>query len=519
MSENPPPGAEPAASGSGPTVAAVDLGSNSFHMVIARWLGHDLQVLDRLREPVRLAEGLDVDRHLSPDSQARALACLAQFGQRLRHLEPRYLRAVATNTFRLARGLGAFRAQAEAALGLPIEVLAGHEEARLIYLGVAQTSPFDARRRLVLDIGGGSTELIIGEGSDNRLGFSQQMGCVAYSHRYFPDGRLGRQGWRAAETAAALELRPIREALREAGWAACLGSSGTVLAIAQILAARGWGGPAITLDGLKRLRAELIAGGAVRALAATGPPSEAVSPDRWAVLPGGLAILIACFKSLRIESMSASSGALREGVLYDLLGRIQQLDARDRSVQRLVAQYHVDGSQAARVARAAHALLAEVSAAWNLDLEQGRRLLGWAAALHEIGLAVAYTGYQHHGAYLVANSELPGFSADEQALLAALVRSHRRRLLADALRALPGGRGELGLRLCVLLRLAVLLFRSRQPEPLPVLHVQADRATLRIGFPAGWLHRHPLTRADLEREAAHLGRQGLTLEWGELLPG
>lgn len=519
MSEGPRPGAEPSVLGSGATVAAVDLGSNSFHMVIARWLGHDLQVLDRLRDPVRLAEGLDAQRHLSAAAQARALASLAQFGQRLRHLEPRYLRAVATNTFRRARGLDRFRADAEAALGLPIEVLAGHEEARLIYLGVAQTSPFAAGQRLVIDIGGGSTELIIGEGSESRLAFSQQMGCFGYSHRYFPDGRLSRHGWRAAETAAALELRPIREALREAGWAACLGSSGTVLAIAQILAARGWGGSDITLEGLKRLRAELIAGGAARALALTGPAGEAVSADRWAVLPGGLAILIACFKSLRIESMQASSGALREGVLYDLIGRIQQQDARDRSVQRLVAQYHVDGNQATRVAHAAHRLLAEVTRAWDLDPEAGGRLLGWAAALHEIGLAVAYAGYQHHGAYLVANSELPGFSADEQALLAALVRSHRRGLLAASFRELPGGRGEPGLRLCLLLRLAVLLYRGRQPEPLPALHLQATGSTLRLAFPAGWLHRHPLTRADLAREAAHLARQGFALEWGELLSG
>ncbi len=505
--------------GNGPTVAAVDLGSNSFHMVIARWLGHDFQVLDRLREPVRLAEGLDVDRHLSPASQERALVCLAQFGQRLRHLEPRYLRAVATNTFRRARGLGDFRARAEAALGLPIEVLAGHEEARLVYLGVAQTSPLDAGRRLVIDIGGGSTELIIGEGSESRLGFSQQMGCVVYSSRYFPGGQLRRRGWHEAETAAALELRPIRETLREAGWAACLGSSGTVLAIAQILAARGWGGPGITLDGLKRLRAELVAGGTVRALAATGPTSEAVSADRWAVLPGGLAILIACFKSLRIESMSPSSGALREGVLYDLLGRIQHQDARDRSVQRLVAQYRVDGGQAARVAHAAHTLLAEVGSDWDLDLEQGRRLLGWAAALHEVGLAVAYAGYQHHGAYLIAKSELPGFSADEQLMLAALVRSHRRRLLTAVFQQLPGGRGASGLRLCLLLRLAALLYRSRQPEPLPALRLRAKGTTLRLGFPAGWLHRHPLTRADLAREAAHLGRQGFTLAWEELRAG
>lgn len=498
-----------------PVAAAVDLGSNSFHMVIARWTGHDFQVLDRLRSPVRLAAGLHEERQLSPASQARALACLAQFGQRLRHSERRYQRAVATDTFRRARGATAFHAQAEAALGLPIEVLAGHEEARLIYLGVAQTTPFEIRPRLVIDVGGGSTELIIGEGLESRLGYSQKLGTVPFSMHYFPHGRLRRRGFREAETAAALELRPIREALREHGWHGCLGASGTALAISQILAARAWGGPAITLPGLKRLRAELVAQGDVRRLADAGAPRDLVQRDRWAVLPGGLAILIACFKSLRIESMTPAGGSLRDGVLYDLLGRLQHHDARDRGIQRLIAQYHVDRAQAIRVEQAARALLAELAAPWGLDEESGGRLLGWAAALHELGLAVAYSNYHRHGAYLVANSELPGFAAGEQALLAALVRGHRRRLLAEYFRELPAEQAAVGLRLCVLLRLAVLLYRSRQPEPQPAVQVQVEGPALALRFPRGWLQQHPLSRADLEREAAYLAPLGIVLRWGE----
>ena len=498
-----------------PTVAAVDLGSNSFHMVIARFVGYDLEVLDRLREPVRLAEGLDADRHLSPDSQARALACLEQFGQRLRPLDPRFLRAVGTNTFRRARDAAAFRAAAEAALGLPIEVLSGHEEARLIYLGVAQTSPFETRRRLVVDIGGGSTELIIGEGIESLVGFSQQLGCVSVTARHFPDGALKAERFRAAETAAALELRPIREALRKLGWVSCLGSSGTINAIAQILSARGWGGPLITREGLERLRDEMLAHGSTAALAAESPESEAVRPDRWAVLPGGLAVLMACFGSLRIESMRPSAGALRGGVLYDLIGRIHHRDARDRSIRRLVEQYHVDQEQSQRVESACHALLEAVAVPWGLEPERSRRLLSWAAALHEIGLAVAYSNYHRHGAYLVANGELPGFSAEGQALLAAMLRGQRRRLLREFFAGLPASWQDEGLRLCILLRLAVLLYRSRQPEPLPALRVKAGETSLALRFPSGWLRRHPLTRADLQRERDQLRTVGFTLTTGE----
>jgi len=490
-------------------MAAVDLGSNSFHMVIARWDGHDLQVIDKLREPVRLAEGLSADRRLSLPARERAIACLAQFGQRLRHLEARYVRAVGTNTFRLVRKPDVFRTEAETALGAPIEILDGHEEARLIYLGVAQTSPFLGDRRLLVDIGGGSTELIIGEGLDSRVGFSRQLGCVSFTRRFFANDRISREAFREAQTAAALELRPIRESLCDLGWSVCLGSSGTIGALGKILSERGWGGPEITLEGLKRLRRELVERGCVEGLMLEG-----IRNDRWAVLPGGLAVLIACFKNLKIETMRPAGGALREGVLYDLIGRLQHRDPRDRSVLRLKEQYRVDADQAERIEQAAHAFLAQVGESWDLPRGRSRRFLRWAAALHEIGLAVSYSDYHQHGSYLVANGELPGFSRDGQALLAALIRSHRRRLTLELFGEMPEGWGEMGLRLALLLRLAVLLHRSRQPEPLPELRLTATGRTLDLRFPAGWLDAHPLTHADLLREVDHLSQQGITLDFG-----
>ncbi len=489
-----------------PIMAAVDLGSNSFHMVIARFVGHDLQVMDKLREPVRLAQGLNADRRLSAESRRRALDCLAMFGQRLRNLDRRHIRAVGTNTFRRAREADLFRAEAESALGAPIEILAGHEEARLIYLGVAQTSPGSKKRRLVLDIGGGSTEMIIGEGLVSSVAHSRQLGCVSFTNRHFPEGEITREAFRAAQTAAALELRPIREALREQGWTRCLGSSGTVNAIGRILSARGWGGPDIELQGLKRLRAELVERGTV-----AGLELEDVRPDRWAVLPGGLAVLIACFKNLRIEAMRPAAGALREGVLYDLIGRMQHQDARERSIQRLVDQYHVDKDQAARVERTSHAFLAEVEDVWCLPASRSRRFLSWAAKLHEIGLAVAYSDYHQHGAYLVANGELPGFSQDGQAFLAAMIHNHRRRLHAELFAEMPEGWGEMGLRLSLLLRLSVLLHRSRQSEALPGLKLTATDSSLSLSCPEGWLTRHPLSRADLGVESRYLASVGIDL--------
>jgi exopolyphosphatase/guanosine-5'-triphosphate,3'-diphosphate pyrophosphatase len=494
------------------TVAAVDLGSNSFHMVIARYVEHDLHILDRLREPVRLADALQQGDVIRGEVADRAVACLERFGQRLRGIPAPQVRAVGTNTLRRAKNRRSFAREVQRALGHPVAVISGQEEARLIYLGISHTNPMEGVRRLAVDIGGGSTEVIVGEGFDVLRSHSLFMGCVRFSRDFFPGGVITREGFRVAETAAALELRAVRERLRALGWDSAVGSSGTILAVSDLLKANDQGGPEVTLVGLKKLRRALVDAGHVDRLDAL----PGMRADRAPVLPGGLAILIALFRSLDIQSMSPSTGALREGVLYDLVGRIEHRDVRDRTIHRIVDQYHIDLAQAGRVENTALGLLAQVAAAWNSErsweMSGARDLLIWASLLHEIGLTVSYTGYHKHGEYLVRHMDLPGFSEDDQRTLAALIRGHRRRLSPLIFESVPSDDSELARRLCVLLRLAVLLNRSRVPESAIVPEIQWRNGALRLTFPHQWLENHPLTRADLEQETAYLGDLDTKLE-------
>ncbi len=486
-------------------LAAVDLGSNSFRMVIARVIDEQLQLIDRLREGVQLAASLDAEQKLDAAGQARALACLSQFGQRLRDFAPAAVRAVGTNTLRKAKNRDAFLRRAEEALGHPIEVVSGQEEARLIYLGAAHSLPSSAHNRLVVDIGGGSTECIIGCGFEPQLTESLYMGCVAYTQEFFPQGKLKSKAMRQAETAAQLELQPLRKAFRQLGWQSCVGASGTILAISQILRVNGWGETAITVEGLQKLRHALLRTERVDQLQIPG-----LRKDRARVLPGGLAILLALFDQLGIEQMSVSSGALREGVLYDLLGRIRHEDVRDRTIRRFVELYRVDLEQAARVEQTALAGLEQVGSWWDLEGERGRPFLSWSARLHEIGLTVAHSGFHKHGAYLLANSNLPGFSLQDQRLLSLLVRAHRRKFLPTLFAGLPKAQRKSAMALSILLRLAVLLNRSRSRDLVP-FRLEGSKQGLHLAFPPGWLDAHPLTGADLAQEAVWL-RPVLALE-------
>jgi exopolyphosphatase/guanosine-5'-triphosphate,3'-diphosphate pyrophosphatase len=489
-------------------VGAVDLGSNSFHMVLARYLHHDIHVLDRLREPVRLAAGLGDDGRLSPEAQVRAFECLRRFGDRLRNVPREQVRAVGTNTFRKARNARAFRSEAERALGVPIEVISGQEEARLIYQGVSHLHPLEGRRRLVVDIGGGSTEIIVGEEFEALRSRSLYMGCVSYSQRYFPRGELRREYFRKAEVAAELELSSVAASLRQLGWDVAAGASGTINAISELLSLNSLGGPEITLPHLKELRRAVL-----RAERIEDMDLEGLRSDRASVLPGGLAILIATFKALEVESMQPSPGALREGVLFDLVGRMEHQDVRERTVQKLVDRYHVDVAQAARVGQIAVKLCENVTDdSWDIDRDFARKLLTWASLLHEIGLVVSHNGYHRHGAYL------PGFSADDQALLAVLVRMHRRKLSPSLFDELSPERARIAFRLGVLMRLAVLLNRSRPRDEVPEPRIRWSEDGLRITLDADWLRDHPLTLADLEREAEYLQEVGIDLEFGPKLP-
>lgn len=491
----------------GRAVAAVDLGSNSFHMVVARVEDGHVHVLDRLKERVALAAGMDEDGRLSAEAQRKALACLARFGQRLRDMPARNVRAVGTNALRRATNAREFLARAEPVLGHAIEVIPGKEEARLIYLGVAHSRQDDPGRRLVVDIGGGSTECVVGRRFEPLLMDSLDMGCVTFTLRHFADGRVTKKAMSRARLAARLEVRTIRARYRKVGWTTCIGSSGTILAVEQIVRESGWATDGITPKALRRLRDELVDAGRADRLDLPG-----LDPERKAVLPGGVAILSAVFDGLGVERMVPSSGALREGVLYDLLGRFRHEDVRDRTIRRMARRHGVDVAQAARVERTAGKALHLVANSWDLADEETKKLLSWAAQVHEVGLVVAYAGHHRHGAYLVANSDLPGFSRDDQRFLATLILGHRRKLLRETFEALPGGTGARALRLCVLLRLAVLLHRGRGERRAPTLRLAAGRESLDVRFPDGWLARHPMTHADLDEERGLLADAGFRLE-------
>lgn len=489
--------------------AAVDLGSNSFHMVVARMVRDELSIVDRLRDRVALASGLDAKRRLGEDVQERAIACLRRFGERLSGMPPAQVRAVGTSALRLARNSREFLERAEAALGHKIEIVSGLEEARLIYLGVAHDLSDDAGRRLVVDIGGGSTECILGERFEPLRTDSLHMGCVNWSQRFFPRGAIGRDAMREARIAAGLEVQSLERAYRRLGWDECVGASGTILAVDEILRANGWSEGGITQKGLRKLRKRIVELGHVEMLTAI----PGLAPERAPVIAGGVAILTALFDGLGIELMGTSQGALREGVLYDLLGRIRHEDVRDRTIRRCMERYAVDLEQAGRVQRTALALFEQTHLGFEVDHATGVQFLSWAAKLHEIGISIAYSGYHHHGAYIVGNAEMPGFSREDQHVLATLIEGQRRRFPPPRAAELPPAQQRTALRLCVLLRLAVLLARGRAESSLPKVAIEALKAGYALRFPEGWLSERPLVQADLEQERQRLAPAGIDVEF------
>ncbi|MET0013370.1 MAG: exopolyphosphatase [Sedimenticola sp.] len=492
------------------TVAAIDLGSNSFHMIVVRVTDGDFQVIDKLREMVRLGAGLDENKNLTPEAETRALDCLERFGQRVRSLPPGSVRAVGTNTLRQVRDSAHFLKAAEQALGHPIEIIAGREEARLVYLGVAHGLAAGTERRLVVDIGGGSTELIVGDGFTPRHRESLHMGCVSMSRWHFEEGEITQEAMRAAELRGALEIRPVKNEYRGAGWELAIGSSGTIKAIRDVVCESGWSDPrdGITYSGLKKLRNALIDAGHIDNLDLPG-----LSAERRPVFPGGVAVLRSVFKALKIENMQVSDRALREGLIYEMLGRIHHEDVRENTVRALCRRYDVDMEHAGRVETTARMLFAQVAGEWGLLASDYTAMLAWAARLHECGLTVSHSQYQKHGAYLVANSDLPGFSRQEQIVLAALIRGHRRKFPQDVFDELPEDIRLCARRLCTVLRLSVLLHRSRA-STLPISALfSADDNTMTLQFPEEWLETRPLSHMELEQESKRLKNAGFKLKF------
>lgn len=467
-------------------------------MIVARRAGRHLAVLDRLREPVRLAAGMDEEGRLSREAVSRALTALERFGQRLREVHAGGVRVVGTNALRKARRKQGFLERARAALGHPIEVISGIEEARLIYLGVSQSMPMVSGRRLVVDIGGGSTELILGRRSTPLRLESLYMGCVSMSERHFSGGRVTARRMQRARLAAQQELESIGYPWRDEGWTQAVASSGTARAIMEAIRDLDPSATAITAGGLRALISRLVRAGSV---ARSGLAS--LAPDRVPVFAGGVAIMAQVFEALQLDEARVADSALREGLLLDMLGRFIDVDVRQTTIASMERRFHVDVEQADRVEATASALLAQVAAAWSLEDPDVTRFLGWAARLHEVGLGISHAHFHRHGAYLVEHADMPGFSREDQRLLGALIGSHRRKFQPQRALELPPPWDGRAPRLCMLLRLAVILNRSRHDTtPVPRLAVRGGRLEAR--FPRGWLRAHPLTLADLEQERAYL---------------
>ncbi|MGB6450198.1 MAG: exopolyphosphatase [Steroidobacteraceae bacterium] len=480
-------------------LAAVDLGSNSFHLVVARYSHGQLVIIDRMREMVRLASGVEENGRIDKDVAAQALACLQRFGQRLRDMHADSVRVVGTNALRIARRKQAFLERAREALGHPIEIIGGMEEARLIYSGVAHTMPSEPGRRLVLDIGGGSTELIIGEGLAPLELESLQMGCVSSSERFFRDGKLSAKRMARARVAARLEMEPVQAAFRRRGWDHTVGSSGTIRILGDAVRELDPQVQGVTRAGLEQLLARMVEAGHVRELRL-----ESLTDERRPVFPGGAAILAEILEVLGIDEMRIADGAMREGLLYDLVGRFTDEDARERTVRAMQHRYHVDLAQAERVEATVLDFRGQTRTAWRLDDSLAELALKWASRLHEIGLDVSHSGYHRHGAYLLENADMPGFPREEQRLLARLVGGHRRKLSLEGLDELVPPWDRSAIYLIILLRIAVLLHRGRSPTALPAIELEPTARSLALHFPGRWLKDHPLTRADLQQEIDYL---------------
>ena len=488
-----------------PLIAAIDLGSNSFHMLLAKSDHGEIRILERLGEKVQLAAGIDEQRQLSEEAMQRGLDCLRRFAQLIQGLPQGAVRIVGTNALREARNRAEFIRRAEAILCHPVEVISGREEARLIYLGVSHSIADTPGKRLVVDIGGGSTEFIIGQRFEPLLRESLQMGCVSYTQRHFRDGKITPARYAQAYTAARLELMSIEQGLQRQGWQATVGASGTIRALGLAIQAAGLGSGEVNAEGLAWLKRRLLKLGEVEKI-----DFEGVKPDRRAILPAGLAILEAVFDALGLTQMQHSEGALREGVLNDLLGRHQHEDVRERTLGALMERCHVDMEQAARVEAKALSALEQVAADWNLQEEWHRELLSWAARVHEVGLDIAHYQYHKHGAYLIEHSDLAGFSRQDQQMLALLVRGHRRNIPQDKFAELRE-EGESLVRLCILLRFAILFHHIRGTQEMPQVQLLAEPRSLQVRFPTGWLAANPLTQADFEAEAVWLQRTGYQL--------
>jgi len=472
--------------------AAIDLGSNSFHMLVVREVAGSIQTVARIKRKVRLAAGLDADSQLSHEAMERGWQCLRLFSEQLQDIPADQIQVVATATLRLAKNASLFIDHAQQLLGCTINVISGEDEARLIYQGVAHTTG-GSDRRLVVDIGGGSTELVTGEGAKTTALFSLSMGCVTWLERFFGNRNLGKHNFEQAELAARAIIAPVAERLRVHHWDVCVGASGTVQALQEIMVAQGMD-ERITLNKLQQLKQRAIQCGKLEEL-----EIEGLTLERALVFPSGLSILIAIFQELQIESMTLAGGALREGLVYGMLHLPIDRDVRSRTLQNVQRRFNIDVEQAERVSQLAVLFCDQLNDSWHLD-RRCRDLLESACLIHEIGLSVDFRRAPQHAAYLVRHLDLPGFTPAQKNLLATLLKNQSQNIdlaLLTQQNAVPPRMAE---RMCRLLRLAIVFSSRRRNHTLPNVRLQADDDALSVTLPAGWLDAHPLRAELLQQE-------------------
>jgi len=491
--------------------AAIDLGSNSFHMIIAREAHGQMQIIDKHKEMVRLRSGLDNEGNLTEKAFQQGIECLERFGQRIKGIASENVRAVGTNTLRNAKNSREFLKQAKQALGHSIKIIAGQEEARLIYLGVAHGLPASDEQRLVMDIGGGSTEYIIGQHFENSHLTSTEMGCVSMTQNFFAKGKITEERMNRAISKSRQILRPHRAKLKKLSWDTAIGASGSIKSVGQILELNGWSDSGITLKGMQQLSRVLIEAGSADEI-----KLEGLKDERRPVLVGGLAILIATFMELKIERMQVSANALREGLVFDTLGRLYSEDAREISVKAMQKWMDVDTQQANHVAKTAKSLYKQAHNTWALrsaDFDF-KRILKWASLLHECGIAISYKRYRHHSAYLIAQADMAGFDQQDQNILSTMMLNHRGKFNLSVYEEMEDSLTRKIIYLTVLLRLSARIHRGRDLELAEPHMYITDQTHIHLEFEEKWLKAHPLTRLDLEIEAKQLDAIGfkLTLE-------
>ncbi len=491
------------------SVAAVDLGSNSFHMIVCKLENGKLRTIDRLREMVRLASGLDEHRNLDDKTQKKALECLERFGQRIRDFPSGSVRIVGTNTLRTAKNSQEFILKAEKALGHPIDIIAGIEEARLIYQGVANSLGSDANSRFVMDIGGGSTEYIIGINDTANTKESLNMGCVTVSNKFFRNGVISKRSFRKAVLFSQQKLDPFQRKFNSKHWDEAIGASGSLRSIHKVLIATKWSNNGITREGLEKLVAHITQCKHIDEL-----QLPELSNERLPVFLGGVAILYATFQKLDIEQMTVSDGALREGLVHDLLGRIYDHDIRSKTVTTIAEHYHTDKKHSDRIKQTVNIILNQLDSRHCTENSKiVTQFLHWAVSLHEIGRDIAHSQYHKHSAYIIDNGDFAGFSRQDQHLLATLVQSHRKKFSRSRFNKLPEPWNKDAPYLTIILRLAILLHRNRHTQELPNFEISIEENTIDLNFTNDWLSTAPLTQTDLEIESEYLSSAGYTLNF------